>query len=376
MRIVQIANFYGAASGGLRTTMNALARGYMAAGHESVLITPGHQFSNVEGDLGRTIQLPSRRIPRSGGYRAITDIDLLCTVLDEIEPDIIEVADRLTLRPMGWWARDRGVPAVMWAHERIDGVLRAFTPPLWPRRVVADTWNRATYPRFDRVVATTAYAAEEFRRIGAANVELVPLGVDLETFHPDRRDEALRADVLGPGCDVLIATASRLSREKRPDLAVEMLRTLRRRGVKARLLMMGGGPLEAGLRRTARHLPITVMGHVGDRELFAAALASADVVVAPGPIETFGLAALEALASGTPVVASRTSALPEIVTGAAGQTVTPEPSSMALAVMAQLRRPSVGRRRAARERAEDFPWSRTVDRMIALHGELMGAPAR
>lgn len=366
MRIVQLANFYSSASGGLRTTMHALAAGYHRVGHESILIVPGDAIEEEATPWGRIIRLPSRSIPKSG-YRAMTDIDLLVSVLDELAPDALEVADRLTLRPLGWWARERGVPSLMWAHERVDGVLRAFTPPLWPRRVAADVWNRATYPRFDRVVATTDFAAEEFRRIGANNVVKVPLGVDLDVFRPQRHDAGLREELLGPGCDVLLVTASRLSREKRPDLAVDCLRQLRRRGVRARMVMLGTGPQEPAMRKAARHLPLEVMGHVGDRGAFASILASADIVLAPGPIETFGLAALEALASGTPVVASRTSALAEIVTGAAGQVAAPEPEALASAVMSQLARPESGRRRAARLRAESYPWSRTVWRLLELH---------
>ena len=99
------------------------------------------------------------------------------------------------------------------------------------------------------------------------------------------------------------------------------------------------------------------------------------MAINPGPIETFGLAALESLASGTPVVASRTSALVEFASGAAGQAVAPDPSALAIAVMSILRRPAEGRRRAARARAEEFPWSRTVERMLALHGERVNSVA-
>lgn len=375
MRIVQVANFYSRASGGLRTTMEALADGYRRAGHDAVLIVPdeGRDLSRSSSPWGTLIRVPSRAIPRSGGYRAITDLDLLCTLLDDIAPDALEVADRLTLRPLGWWAAASGIPAVMWAHERVDGVLRAFTPRAFPHRRLADLWNRNTMHRFDRIVATTAFAAEEFERIGATNVVRVPLGVDLTTFHPARRDEALRRELLGDDCDVLIVTCSRLSREKRPDLAVSTLERLRRRGVKARLVLIGTGAWESRVHTLAHGLPVTFLGHLPDRHRLAAILAAADVALNPGPIETFGLAALEALASGTPVVASRTSALVEIACGAAGQAVAPEPSSLAIAVASQLRRPVEGRRRAARKRAEDFPWSRTVTTMLDLHGDRVSA---
>lgn len=375
MRIVQVANFYSQASGGLRTTMETLAQGYADAGHESTIVIPSDQ-GRVSYEItawGTIIRLPATAIPRSGGYRAITDVDTLCAVLDDLHPDALEVADRLTLRPLGWWASASGIPSIMWAHERVDGVLRAFTPPGLPHRLLADVWNRSTMHRFDRIVATTDYAAEEFQRIGADNVVRVPLGVDLEAFGPAHFCDLERARLLHGDEEVLLVSCTRLSKEKRPDLSVATLERLLRRGVRARLVLIGTGAWEKQVRKIARGLPVTLLGHVPDRARLARILASADVAINPGPIETFGLAALESLASGTPVVASRTSALVEIASGAAGQAVAPDPSALAIAVMSILRRPVEGRRRAARVRAEEFPWSRTVERMLALHGERVGS---
>src|SRR5207302_1246563 len=75
------------------------------------------------------------------------------------------------------------------------------------------------------------------------------------------------------------------------------------------------GPLRGKLERGARRkgLPVTFAGFITEAMTLAALLASADVVIAPGPVETFGLAALEALACGTPVVVSADSALPEVI---------------------------------------------------------------
>ncbi|WP_262496069.1 glycosyltransferase family 4 protein [Nonomuraea sp. SYSU D8015] len=96
------------------------------------------------------------------------------------------------------------------------------------------------------------------------------------------------------------------------------LAELRRRGVPAVLAVAGDGPLRPKLMRLAGDLPVRFLGHIGDRDTLADLLATADVAIAPGPVETFGLAALEALASGTPVVVSRHSALPEVVGPAGG----------------------------------------------------------
>ena len=360
MRIVHIANAYTPRSGGIRTTVHALGHGYRSAGHEFVLVVPGPRADDEDLSWGRRVTLPGPRVPGSGGYRVLADPRRVRAVLDALDPDRLEVSDRLTLRELGRWARAAGVPSIVIAHERIDGILRAFTP-LGARAAqrAADRHNTTTADRFDRVVTTTAFAAQEFARIGVPT-DHVPLGVDLEQFRPATRNPT-------NGIPLLVL-CSRLSREKRPDLAIETLRVLRRGGFPARLVIAGSGPLTASLRRRSRGLPVELVGHLADRTAVASLLGAADVVLAPGPVETFGLAALEALACGTPVVAASTSAVAELVTGAAGRSARPEPPALAAAIAALLAVPQEQRRNAARARAEMFPWSRTTDTMLALHG--------
>ena len=240
MRIVHIANAYTPRSGGIRTTVHALGRGYRAAGHELVLVVPGPRAGDEELPWGRRVTLAGPTVPGSGGYRILVDLRRVRAVLDALEPDRLEVSDRLTLRGLGRWASAAGVPSTVIAHERLDGILRAFSP-LGARgaQLAADRHNATTAERFDRVVTTTCFAGQEFARIGIPT-EHVPLGVDLAQFRPVSRT---RSDV------PLLVLCSRLSREKRPDLAVEALRVLLRGGFPARLVVAGSGPLTASLRR-------------------------------------------------------------------------------------------------------------------------------
>ncbi|MFZ3304743.1 MAG: glycosyltransferase, partial [Mycobacterium sp.] len=97
-------------------------------------------------------------------------------------------------------------------------------------------------------------------------------------------------------------------------------------------------------------------------------LASADVALAPGPHETFGLAALESLACGTPVVVSRTSALGEIITSDSGALADNNPAAIADAVRAIVSRPERHRRACARQRAEMFTWQRAAVGMLTTLG--------
>jgi alpha-1,6-mannosyltransferase len=374
MRIAHIANFYGPTSGGLRTAMHALGAGYRERGHDVLLVVPGPADADEETPYGRRITVRSPLVPFSGGYRVITRTREVRGILTGFAPGVLEVSDRTTLRSLGGWAASHGIPSAFFAHERADGILHANLPAWLDQRLpvegLADWHNRGTHRRFTTVVCTTEYARAEFARAGLESVK-VPLGVDLGRFHPRNASAVVRARY-APDGESLVLMASRLSKEKRPELAIEAVRLLTERGRKVCLVSAGTGNIEEEMRELAKGLPVTFLGFVSDRALFAHLLASADAVIAPGPIETFGLAALEALASGTPAVVNAASALPEVV-GDAGQSASGTPEAFADALEAVLARDPDERRESSRAHAETMPWSATVERMLALHEAALSA---
>lgn len=365
MRLVQLANFYGPRSGGLRTALHHLGAGYTARGHEVVLVVPGPRAQDTVLASGvRRITVPAPRIPGTGGYRLV-DPWRVTHLLGRLRPDAIEVSDRVTLRSLGTWAARRGVPSVVVSHERLDRLLGQ----VLPRGVavsLANTANAAMARHYDTVVCTTGFAREEFDRIGAPNVLQVPLGVDLDAFHPRLRDADLRARLAG-GAETLLVHCGRLSPEKQVERSIDTVAALHAQGVRARLVVAGDGPRRAALQRRARGLPVAFLGFVGDRARVARLLAAADVSLAPGPHETFGLAALEALAVGTPVVASASSALRDVVDAGCGAVVPDDAMAFAGAVQELAARPELVRRRAARHRAERYGWPSSVAGMLAAH---------
>ncbi|MFI9346115.1 glycosyltransferase [Streptomyces sp. NPDC052773] len=367
LRIVRLANFVAPASGGLRTALRELGKGFRAAGHEPVLIVPGERHTDQDTEQGRVITLPGPLLPGTGGYRVLTDRRRVAALLEDLAPDRLEVSDRTTLRWTGRWARRARVPAVMVSHETADGVLRTWGLPEAAARRAADALNVRTAHTYSRVVCTTEFAEREFVRIGARNVVRAPLGVDLTSRHPSLRDAAIRG-LHARGDQELLVMCSRLSVEKRPGTALDALAELRRRGRRAVLAVAGDGPLRRRLEQRARerNLPVTFLGHVSDPSLLGALQASADVCLAPGPAETFGLAALEAMACGTPVAVSASSALPEVV-GSAGAVAADSGEGFADAVEALLERPARERREAARARAELFGWDAAVAAFLAAH---------
>ncbi|MFF4816710.1 glycosyltransferase [Kitasatospora sp. NPDC001309] len=370
LTIVRLANFVTPVSGGLRTALRHLGAGYRAAGHRPVLIVPGERRTEEDTEQGLVITLPGPVLPASGGYRLLADRRAVAAELTRLGPDRLEVSDRTTLRWTGAWARRHGVRSVMVSHESATGVLRTWGLPGPLAAAAADRLNAATARGYDSVLCTTDWAAAEFRRIGVPNLVRAPLGVDLAAMRPlPTAVRALeRARYAAPG-DVLLVLCSRLSAEKRPERAVEALARLRARGLPAVLVVAGTGPLRSRLAaRAARlRLPVRFLGHLNERAELAALLGSADVALAPGPVETFGLAALEALACGTPVAVSRSSALPGLI-GPAGIAAADTGAGFAAAVTELLRRPEPARRAAARAQAERYGWSAAVAAFLAAHG--------
>jgi alpha-1,6-mannosyltransferase len=374
MRVVQVANFYGPRSGGLRTAVDRLGAEYSARGHEVFLIVPGQRAGRTRLRTGVVrITVPARLIPFTGGYRAVLPKPVRA-LLRALRPDTLEVSDRLTLRSLGRWGHEHGTTTVMISHERLD----RFAGQLLPRRTAqrfADFANRRTAANYDAVVCTTGFAREEFDRVGATNTVTVPLGVDLETFHPCRRSALVRQRWAAP-TQILLVHCGRLSVEKRADRSINAVAALRNAGVDARLVVVGDGPLRARLQRQATGLPIDFTGFISSRHTVAELLASSDVALAPGPHETFGLAALESLACGTPAVVSRTSALPEIITADSGALADNDPIAIAQAVSAIASRPEHDRREGARRRAEMFTWKRAAAGMLTILGADQGGDSQ
>ena len=371
MRIVHIANFYGPKSGGIRTTLHELGSGYISRGHEFTYVVPGVGFFCEETPFGRNITVPSIVLPFSGGYRIIRNNKDIKKLLITLKPDALEVSDRFTLSKVGLWAKKRNIHTVVFSHETLSGLTKS-TFKVNLKKFV--NWHNARLAsRFHNVITTTAFAAREFEEISTKNLVHVPLGVDLQTFSPKHRSEELRTELL-KGADVLLLHCGRMSREKNPQNSILALHELRDRGVNARLVYVGMGPMFKSLKEQAKDLPVTFLGYIVDRDMLAQIIASADVSIAPGPIETFCLAALESLASGTPVVASSTSAVGEFLlldtAEPVGAVANNNPTAFADAItkVLQFRETQPNLPQMCHQQAENYPWSSTLMMMLRLHG--------
>jgi glycosyltransferase involved in cell wall biosynthesis len=141
-------------------------------------------------------------------------------------------------------------------------------------------------------------------------VRVLRRAVDTQRFHPERRDESLRASWgASPDAPVLLSVG-RIAPEKNLHVVIDAYRALVRRAPGARCVVVGDGPDRAALE--AANPDIVFAGTRRGDEL-AAYYASADLFVFPSLTETFGNVVLEAMASGVPVVAYAEAAAREFI---------------------------------------------------------------
>ncbi|MDQ1294965.1 MAG: alpha,6-mannosyltransferase [Actinomycetota bacterium] len=374
LRLAQLANFLSPTSGGLRVVVEEIGAQRWGTG-ERLLVVPGPATLCRTDGACRICSVAGPRLPGDGhDYHVLLRRRPVAARLRAFAPDLVEVHDQTTLVWAARWARRARVPSVLFSHERLDLVLGEVPGvPGGPTERVARRWSRRMTERFDAIVCHSDFAAEPFAGVECETVHRIPLGVDLKLFTP--RSWPPSCDARRPARLVFVG---RLQREKAPHTALDVLEGLLSTGIAVELLMIGSGPLGTGLRERARRsgLPVTFLGHLADRSAVAQALALSDVALSPGPRETFGLGALEAMACGTPVLVSDTGASRELLAPHAGAAVGGTPEAVRtvhhwLTDQTEHRRA----RRAARSRAEQFSWERTLTSIGRLREELIGSQA-
>ncbi len=203
---------------------------------------------------------------------------------------------------------------------------------------------------------------------------VMPLGTDTELFSPDKRDETWRSEIGANDGQSIGLYVGRLTTEKRLDVVLDALDGLHQ-DTGALLVLIGEGHLRGDLERRARtHAhQLRVLPYVRDRLALARAYASADFLLAPGPFETFGLAAIEAMASGIPVVGVNHGGIGELLRDAPwGRTYRAgDPTDVVRAVCDVLAGNTRALGRQARAVAvEHFQMHRTFELLLKLYGEI------
>ncbi len=167
----------------------------------------------------------------------------------------------------------------------------------------------------DGVTAVSEYLREETLCCCGgvtADIAVIPNFIDTKRFRRTNKEHFKRA--LCPGGEKLLVHVSNFRPVKRATEVVRIFHGLREQGLKVRLLLVGDGPDRVPAEHLARSLGVhDDVRFLGKQEPVEEILSIADVFLMPSGSETFGLAALEAMACEVPVVASRIGGLPELV---------------------------------------------------------------
>ena len=249
----------------------------------------------------------------------------------------------------------------------------------------------------DRITANTSVEKTQLVRLygaGSSRIRVVPPGVDLARFRPIEQSYARK--VIGiPAHQRLILFAGRIERLKGIDALFRAIAMLRERRTdwdwgKVSVAVIGGDPSAAGQQaneemarlhalRSALGLD-DVIAFLGarDQDVLQYYYAAAEVLVMPSHYESFGMVALEAMACGTPVIASDVGGLSTLVQhNKTGLRVRAnDPGALARAIEQLLDDDALRRRmgHAAACYAEDYSWQRVVDLLLNVYGELTEAP--
>jgi alpha-1,6-mannosyltransferase len=220
------------------------------------------------------------------------------------------------------------------------------------------------YKRFDGVFALSEHGgAAKLRSLGIGRVDIVPLGVELGEFGPERRDPRLRSALGLSDLQPLIIYVGRLDSEKKPHIVVEAFQRLPR-SLGAKLVLLGEGPLKSEVA-ALRDDRIILPGYVKSRGDLARWLASADIYASAMADETFGVSIVEAQASGLPVVGVRAGAMVDRVTDKMGRLgPVDDASAMAENILALLKSDRRQIAEAARASALQYSWASSMETLF------------
>lgn len=297
---------------GVAMTLGRMVQGLLARGHRVSLTRPRQHAGELPDDASRHATTLVRGLPIPGyaGLKfGLPAPRLLRRQWRAERPDVVQVA---TEGPLGASAiavaRELGIPVVSEFHTNFHAYSRHYRLGWFEYLVAAHL--RRLHNRSGMTLVPSHQLGIDLRRQGYQRVRVVARGVDTQLFTPARRSAALRASWGAGEDDLVVAHVGRLAPEKNLPLLLTAFAAIHRYAPGARLLLVGDGPSRRQLQQKNPQHIYAGMRH--DEDL-AAHYASADLFLFPSMTETYGNVALEALASGLPVVAYRMAAAAELI---------------------------------------------------------------
>ena len=308
MRIAFFTETFLPATDGVVTRLRHTIEELLGMGDEMLVVAPkyGEGPGSYEGvPIHRVSSIPFPPYPQIKLAPINPGVGL---ALRRFEPDLIHAVNPFVL---GWGApffsRRLGVPLVASYHTNVAAYARFYKLDHFDR---VTRWHTRRLHNSAAINLCTSEATLRYlRQEGIERLHLWPQGVDATCFHPDKFSKDWRVRLTnGHPTERLLLYVGRLSHEKN----IGKLRTVLDGVPGIRLALVGDGPARRDLEDEFAGTPTVFTGLLQGEEL-ATAFASADAFVFPSTTETLGIAMIEALASGLPVLAARAGATGEVV---------------------------------------------------------------
>lgn len=370
MRIALVTETWRPSIDGVVTRLQATCTELVRAGHQVLVVAPAGGEREYRG--ARVVGVAAVGLPfLAGGKPWGLPTPRVGRLLRQFRPDVVHVVHPFVLGLAGVLAARRlRLPLVASFHQDIADVAHRYhagwlDPVIW-------AYTRRLHNLADAYLVTSRAVAATVARHGIGSPVLWPYGVDLELFHPKRRDDRVRATMTGGGRTAVVALyVGRLAPEKDLDRLAPLAH-----GDGIRLVVVGDGPHRTTLERRLRGSSVTFLGSLTGDTL-ADVYAAADVFVFPSTTETLGLVLLESLASGLPVVALDTGTSREILAGVAGSRLCPVGDlDLFVATVREAGRPGADWQRrsaGARRAAELWSWAAATDTLLTVYEAVIDA---
>jgi glycosyltransferase involved in cell wall biosynthesis len=379
MRIAYFTDTYKPEINGVTNTLSRLGA-YLEEKHiHHTIIAPAYKNEDVlpyrkkrrsvYRSLYRFKGLKTRLSPESRlAFPAFWEIDEIC---DDFKPDLVHVSTELGIGFRGMrYAVTRNLPLVMSYHTNYGEYLRYFD--LESFKPLLEMYSSWFYRFAHRVLVPSRHTMEDLFQRQYRNLDIWSRGIDVGLFNPGHRNENLR-NRLGKD-KFMFLYVGRLSPEKGLDMLLYAAAELERRFPgKASFVFTGDGPYAETIQK--QRLPNVVLTGFKKGQELSEIYASADCFAFPSGTETFGNAALEAMASGLPVAGVASGGVRDFLSHRDNALLCPKDSREAfLENLVTLMKDSdlrLSLAEKARETALARDWNRVFDGLINIYGEVI-----
>ncbi|MFV0286655.1 MAG: glycosyltransferase family 4 protein [Demequina sp.] len=371
MRVALVAESFLPHANGVTHSLLRIIEHLTKHGHEAIVITPDPRGRGpVRYGVAPVVRLPSVGWPGYPEVRvSMASAARVERLLAEFRPDVVHLASPFML---GWTAVKAasalGLPTVAVYQTEVPSYASRYRAP-WGEALL---WNRVRdlHSLADLTLVPSSHAQEQLASHGIPRLARWGRGVDTTRFQPSRRDPELRRS-WAPRGERIIGYVGRLAPEKRMD---HLARLADVEG--ARLVIVGDGPSRASLEALLPHAVFT--GFLGGAAL-ARAMASFDLFVHCGDLETFCQTIQEAHASGVPVVAPRRGGPVDLVAeGVTGRLYEPTRPDDLVSTVQALVHDDEWRDRAgahARDAVRDRTWDAVSAELLEHYARVIAARA-